>query len=215
MARPKTIIRKKRKFKGRVAVFLSGRGSNFEALYHSSMRNGSNYEIVVVISDNEDARGLVRARDYQLNCMVVSPKKFPSKIAYEKRLVEILEESQVELICLAGYMRIVGDELLTAYKNKIINIHPALLPSFPGLHGQKQAINYGVKISGCTVHFVDKGVDTGPIIMQRAVEVKEDDSEDLLSQRILAQEHKIYSQAVTLFFEERLHIEGRKVIISD
>jgi phosphoribosylglycinamide formyltransferase-1 len=201
------------KKKGRVAVLLSGRGSNFEAIYQNSLKPDANFEVIVVISDKKDARGLERAREFGLNAFHVSPKKLKPKELYEGKILEILKTHDVELICLAGYMRIVGETLLSAYEGRIINIHPALLPSFPGLHGQKQALDYGVKVSGCTVHFVDPGVDTGPIILQKSVEVKEDDTEESFSQRILKQEHLLYSKAVTLFFENRLQIQGRRVII--
>ncbi|MGD2090664.1 MAG: phosphoribosylglycinamide formyltransferase [Candidatus Aminicenantes bacterium] len=201
------------KKKGRVAVLLSGRGSNFEAIYQNSLKPDANFEVIVVISDKKHARGLERAREFGLKAFHVSPKKLNPKEVYEGKILEILKVNDVELVCLAGYMRIVGQTLLSAYKGRMINIHPALLPSFPGLHGQKQALDYGVKISGCTVHFVDAGVDTGPIILQKAVEVKEDDTEDTLSQRILKQEHQLYSKAVTLFFENQLQIQGRRVII--
>lgn len=201
------------KKKGRVAVLLSGRGSNFEAIYQNSIQPDSNFEVIVVISDKKDARGLERAREFGLNAFHVSPKKLKPKEVYEGKILEILKVHDVELICLAGYMRIVGETLLSAYEGRMINIHPALLPSFPGLHGQKQALDYGVKVSGCTVHFVDPGVDTGPIILQKSVEVKEEDTEESLSQRILKQEHLLYSKAVTLFFENRLQIQGRRVII--
>jgi phosphoribosylglycinamide formyltransferase-1 len=200
--------------KGRVAILLSGRGSNFEAIYHSSLKKKANFEIVVVISDKKKARGLERAREFNLNAFFVSPKKLKPKEVYEKKIIEILKNHHVELVCLAGYMRIVGEELLNAYNGRIVNIHPSLLPSFPGLHAQQQAFDHGVKVSGCTVHFIDFGVDTGPIIIQETVEVKEDDTEETLSQRILKEEHKIYSRAITLFFENRLKIIGRKVIIS-
>jgi phosphoribosylglycinamide formyltransferase-1 len=200
--------------KGRVAILLSGRGSNFEALYQSSLSPDSNYHVVVVISDKNDAPGLSRAREFGLPAFSVLPGQFDSKDEFENRLVDILQKEKVDLICLAGYMRIVGSRLLSAFKNRILNIHPALLPSFPGLHAQKQALEYGVKVAGCTVHFIDSGVDTGPIIIQEPVDVMEGDDEESLSQRILAREHKIYSRAVRLFFENRLKLQGRKVIIS-
>lgn len=200
--------------KGQIAVLLSGRGSNFEAIYHASLKKEANFEIAVVISDKKKARGLERAREFNLNAFFVSAKKLQPKEVYERKIVEILKEHQVDLVCLAGYMRIVGKTLLNTYNGRIMNIHPALLPSFPGLHAQQQALEHGVKISGCTVHFVDEGVDTGPIIIQKAVEVKEKDTEETLSQRILKEEHKIYSQAITLFFKNRLKINGRNVIIS-
>ncbi len=200
--------------KGRVAILLSGRGSNFEAIYQSSLKKDANFEVAVVISDKKDARGLERAREFGLKAFHVSAKKLKPKEVYEQKIVDIMKEHRVDLVCLAGYMRIVGDRLLSAFKNRIMNIHPALLPSFPGLDGQKQALDHGVKVSGCTVHFIDAGVDTGPIILQKAVPVKENDTEASLSMRILKEEHKIYSQAITLFFENRLKIDGRKVIIS-
>jgi phosphoribosylglycinamide formyltransferase-1 len=199
--------------KGRVGILLSGRGSNFEAIYRKSLEENSNYEVVVIISDRQDARGLARAGEFGIAHFFVSPKEFRPKRIYEKRIVEILFQYNVDLVCLAGYMRIVGEELLHAFKYRILNIHPSLLPSFPGLHAQQQALDHGVKVSGCTVHFVDAGMDTGPIIIQEAVKVEENDTTDTLSMRILEQEHKIYPKAVTLFFEKKLKIVGRKVII--
>jgi phosphoribosylglycinamide formyltransferase-1 len=201
------------KKKGRVAVLLSGRGSNFEAIYQSSQQPGSNFEILLVISDKKNARGLQRAKELGLDAEFVSPKKLKPKPVYESKIVDLMKEREIELVCLAGYMRIVGDTLLNAYAGRIMNIHPSLLPAFPGLDGQLQALEYGVKVSGCTVHFVDPGVDTGPIILQQTVPVLENDNEDDLSQRILKEEHKIFSKAVGLFFENRLKIEARKVII--
>ncbi len=199
--------------KGRVGVLLSGRGSNFEAIYKHSLEKDANYEVAVVISDKKNARGLERAKELDLNAFRVSPKKLKPKEVYEGKIVEILKEHNVDLVCLAGYMRIVGDQLLDAFEGRIINIHPSLLPSFPGLHAHRQVLDHGVKVSGCTVHFVDAGVDTGPIIIQKAVPVEENDTEDTLGQRVLEQEHKIYSPAITLFFEKNLKIVGRKVII--
>ena len=193
---------------------LSGRGSNFEAIYQNSIKPGANYEVVVVVSDKKEARGLERARELGIEAFHVSPKELKPKEVYEGKILEILRARGVELVCLAGYMRIVGETLLSAFKGRVMNIHPALLPSFPGLDAQHQALDYGVKISGCTVHFVDSGVDTGPIILQHAVEVSESDTVDSLGQRILAQEHQLFSRAITLFFQDRLKIQGRKVIIS-
>ena len=200
--------------KGRVGILLSGRGSNFEAIYQSSLKEDACFEVGVVISDHEDARGLERARQFGLAAFFVSPKTLRPKEIYEQKIAAILQEYRVDLVCLAGYMRIVGRELLNAYQGCIMNIHPALLPSFPGLDAQKQALDYGVKVSGCTVHFVDTGVDTGPIILQTAVDVLNNDTEETLGQRILKEEHKIYSRAISLFFENRLKIENRRVIIS-
>jgi len=199
--------------KGKIAVLLSGRGSNFEALYRNSLLEKSNFEISVVVSDKKEARGLAGARELQLPAYYVRGGGSKDKSGYEKKIVALLREHQVELVCLAGYMRIVGETLLGEYHGRIINIHPSLLPSFPGLNGQAQALDYGVKVSGCTVHFVDRGMDTGPIILQRAVKVNSEDDEESLSARILKEEHLLYSEVVTLFFEKRLKICERKVII--
>lgn len=199
--------------KGRVAVFLSGRGSNFEAIYRSSLKEDSNFQIVTVISDRSGAAGYRKALDYKLNAYHVSLKSCGSKKAYEARILQYLNRHRVELICLAGYMKIVGTVLLEAFPRRIINIHPALLPSFPGLDAQSQACEYGVKVSGCTVHFVDSGVDTGPVILQRTVIVDDADTGDTLSDKILKEEHLAYSEAIRLYFGNRLKIVGRKVII--
>ena len=201
------------KTKGRVAIFLSGRGSNFEAIYQNSLKKEANFEVVVIISNKKSARGLEKAKEYGLPAFFISPKKFGLKTAYEKEIIKTLKKHDVDLICLAGYMKIVGEELLRAYENRILNIHPALLPAFPGLHAQKQALDYGVKVSGCTVHFVDAGVDSGPVILQQAVAVEPGDDEETLSQRILKEEHRIYSAALRLYFENRLKISERNVII--
>lgn len=199
--------------KGRAAVLLSGRGSNFEAIYHNSLKKEANFEIVVVISDKKHARGLAKAREYGLPAFHISPKKFAAKAGYEREIIKVLKKHDAELVCLAGYMRIVGEELLKEYKNRLLNIHPALLPAFPGLHAQKQAVDYGVKVSGCTVHFVDAGVDTGPVILQQPVPVEPGDDEETLSQRILKEEHRVYSEAIRLYFGKKLKISERNVII--
>jgi phosphoribosylglycinamide formyltransferase-1 len=201
------------KSRGRVAVLLSGRGSNFEAIYHNSLKKDANFEIVVVISDKKHARGLAKAGEYGLPAFHISPKKHTAKAAYEREIIKVLKNYDVELVCLAGYMRIVGEELLKEYKNRVINIHPALLPSFPGLHAQQQAVDYGVKVSGCTVHFVDAGVDTGPVIAQQPVAVEPGEDEKSLSRRILKEEHRIYSEVIRLYFTNRLKINERNVII--
>ena len=199
--------------KGKIAIFLSGRGSNFEAIFRHSQKKSANFRIVLVISDKKKARGLEKAADYNIPAVHVSPKQFEGKSGYEQHIIALLRDHKVELICLAGYMRIVGADLLEEYAGRILNIHPALLPSFPGLHAQKQALDHGARISGCTVHFVDSGVDTGPIILQKAVDIFSDDDEDSLSQRILKEEHEIYSKAVQLYFDGRLKMEGRQVWI--
>lgn len=197
----------------KIAVLISGRGSNLQAIMDSIASKKLSAEILCVISDKPDAYGLERAKKQGIETLVLDYKKFPNKDAYEKELLKVLKEKGPDLICLAGYMRIVGKGLISAFKNKIINIHPALLPAFPGLHSQKQALDYAVKISGCTVHFVDEGCDTGPIILQKTVPVLEGDTEETLSARILEQEHKAYPEAIGLMAEGRVKIEGRKVKI--
>ncbi|MFH1683985.1 MAG: phosphoribosylglycinamide formyltransferase [Candidatus Margulisiibacteriota bacterium] len=196
-----------------VGVLVSGRGSNLQALIDASEKGEIPANVAVVISNKSDAYGLERAKQHNISTAVFEPKKFPDKNTYELELVKVLKEHKVDLVCLAGYLRIVGTVLLEHYQGKIVNIHPALLPSFPGLHVQKAALDHGVKVSGATVHFVDEGCDTGPIIVQAAVPVLENDTEETLSARILEQEHKIYPQAIKLFAEGKLIIEGRKVRI--
>ncbi|WP_406670696.1 phosphoribosylglycinamide formyltransferase [Methanolobus sp. ZRKC4] len=196
-----------------IAVLVSGRGSNLQSVI-DNIENGyiQNAAIKVVISDVEDTYALERARNHGISAIFIDPSDFSNKQDYEKDILEVLKDNDVDLILLAGYMRIVGKNLIAAYRNRIINIHPALLPSFKGLHGQQQAFDYGVKISGCTVHFVDEGMDTGPIILQKCVPVLEGDTADSLSARILEQEHKILPEAVKLFVEGKLKVEGRIVV---
>lgn len=198
----------------RIAVFISGRGSNFMAL-HENIKKGiiKDAEISVVFSNKEDAKGLDYAKKENIEVIVIPSKDYNNRQEYDKKIVEALKPYNINLICLAGYMRIVTHELIKAYENKIINIHPALLPSFKGLHAQKQALEYGVKYSGCTVHFVDDGMDSGAIILQKIVEVYDDDTEDTLSERILKQEHIAYSEAVSLITSGKVVINGRKVSI--
>jgi phosphoribosylglycinamide formyltransferase-1 len=197
-----------------IGVLISGRGTNLQAIIDSSTRGDIPAKVAVVFSDKPEAYGLERAKNHNIATAVLQPKDFPDKNTYELEIVKLMKEHKVDLICLAGYMRIVGPVLLEHFNGKMINIHPALLPSFPGLHVQKAALDHGVKISGATVHFVDEGCDTGPIIIQAAVPVLEDDSEETLSARILEQEHKIYPQAIKLFAEGRLKMEGRRVKIT-
>ncbi len=196
-----------------VGVLASGNGSNLQALIDACESGSANAKIAAVISDKGDAHALKRAEKHSIPNFHVDKKQFESKQAYEDRIVEILRQHKVELVCLAGYMKIVGDTILTAFKDRVINIHPALLPSFPGLEGQKQAFDYGVKIAGSTVHFVDAKVDHGPIICQAAVPVMDDDTLETLKARILEKEHEIYPMAVGLFADGRLKIEGRRVYI--
>lgn len=199
----------------RVGVMASGRGSNLQAIIDACEGGQIPAVVSVVVSDNAGAYALERARKHGIPAVHIHPSYYGTKEEYESRIVLEMREYGVDLICLAGYMRLVGRVLLDSFPGRIMNIHPALLPSFKGLHGQRQAVEYGVKISGCTVHFVDGGMDTGPIIMQAAVPVLSGDTDEDLSARILEQEHLIYPAAVGLFAEGRLRIEGRKVIISE
>lgn len=193
----------------RVGVLASGRGSNLEALI--TMARG--YRVVVAVSDRSGAYALTRAKKHGCVPVYIDPKAFSGQVAYETAVVDALAANGVEVVCLAGYMRLVGETILGRFPQRVLNIHPSLLPAFPGLHGQRQALDYGVKFSGCTVHFVDGGMDTGPIIRQAVVPVLDDDTEDTLSERILAEEHRIYPEAVTLYAQGRLKLEGRRVKI--
>lgn len=196
-----------------LGVLASGRGSNLQSIIDACTAGRVPARVAVVFSDNPDAFALERARRAGIPALHAALKDFPDKAEYERNIVNILNRHDVELVCLAGYMRLVGTELLGAFPNRIMNIHPALLPAFPGLHAQEQAWHYGVKYSGCTVHFVDEGMDTGPIIIQATVPVLEDDTADTLAARILEQEHRIYPEAVRLFAEGKLVIKGRKVLV--
>ena len=201
----------------RVAVLASGRGSNLQAIIDSIEANQVQAAIVAVISNKKDAVALERARKHGLKDLFVDPKPFAgqpdSREAYDRALLAILQQHEVELVLLAGYMKIVTAVLVNAYANRMMNIHPSLLPSFPGLEVQKKAIEWGCKLAGCTVHFVTEGVDEGPIILQAAVPVLDDDSPETLAARILVQEHRLYPRAVQLFAEGRLRVEGRRVFI--
>jgi len=198
-----------------IGVLASGRGTNLQAIIEAVEEGRIEGEISIVVSDNPDAYALKRGKQYNIDTQYIDFKEFKSREDYDKKVVECLKEKEVELVVLAGYMRILTPHFIKTYKNKIMNIHPALLPSFPGLHAQRQAIGYGVKVSGCTVHFVDEGMDSGPIILQQAVEVKDDDSEESLAERILREEHQIFPQAIQLFSQGRLIIKGRKVFIKE
>jgi len=198
----------------KVGVLISGHGSNLQAIIDACEKGEIPAKVAVAISNKPDAYGLERAKKHNIPTAVFESNNFKDKISYEAEIVKTLQKYEVGLVCLAGYMRIIGKTLLDAYSEKMINIHPALLPSFPGLHAQKQAFDYGVKVSGATVHFVDEGCDTGPVIIQSMVPVLEDDTEEALSARILEQEHLIYPQAIKLFAQGKLKIKGRKVKIS-
>jgi len=198
----------------KVGVLASGRGSNFQSIIEAIKENRLKAKVCLLITDNPAAFAIERARKHGIEHLVLKPKEFPSRDAFYIAVAEALRKKEVGLVVLAGFMRIVGKPLIDAFPNRIMNIHPALLPSFTGLHAQKQAIDYGVKLSGCTVHFVDEGMDTGPVIIQAAVPVYHSDTEESLSERILKLEHKIYPEAIRLFSEGKLKIDGRRVKIS-
>jgi len=199
--------------KGRIAVFLSGRGSNFMAIREAVERGAINAEIGLVFSNKAEAPGLLKAREWGLETLVLDARAFATREAYDLGINAEIERLGIDLVCLAGYMRVLTPGLCDALKYRIVNIHPALLPSFPGLHVQQKAIDWGVRFSGCTVHFVAAEVDMGPIILQACVPVAQDDTEDTLAARILVEEHKIYPQAVELYFDGRLEVRGRRVFI--
>lgn len=195
----------------KIAVLASGRGSNFQAIIEAMTPLKINGRIIMLITDNKDAYAIERAKAVNIPVTVINFKDFVTRADYEKELLSTMKKLDADLFVCAGYMKIIGDEIAKTFFGKLINIHPALLPSFTGLHAQKQALDYGVKIAGCTVHFVDSGVDTGPIILQKAVPVFDDDTDDDLDERILEQEHIAFPEAVKLFCDDRLTIEGRKV----
>ena len=198
-----------------LGVLASGRGSNLQAILESCAEGRLSAAVGVVISDKKEAQALERARQFKVPNAYLDPKLSANREAYDRMILDELKKHSVELVLLAGYMRIVTSVLIQAYRNKIMNIHPSLLPAFPGLHAQRQALTYGVKVSGCTVHFVDEQIDHGPIIFQSAVPVLRDDTEETLSARILAEEHKIYVQAIQWFAEGRLELQDRKVVITE
>jgi phosphoribosylglycinamide formyltransferase-1 len=196
----------------RIGVLLSGRGSNFEALA-DSVASGRipDAEIALVLSNREAAVGIDKAKARGLATRII-PSKGLEREAYDRQVVAALNDARVDLICLAGYMRLLSPYFVAAFPRKILNIHPSLLPSFPGLESQKQALDYGVKFAGCTVHFVDENLDAGPIIMQSVVPVEDGDTEEILSARILKEEHRIYSEAVKIVLEGKYKISGRRVV---
>jgi phosphoribosylglycinamide formyltransferase-1 len=196
-----------------LGVLISGGGTNLQAIIDAIEAKRLDAAIRVVVSNRESAQGLVRAKNYGIPTVVVDHKQFSCREAYDEALVAVLRERGVELVILAGFMRLLSPVLIKAYSNRIMNIHPALLPAFPGLHGQKQAVDYGVRFAGCTVHFVNEECDQGPIIIQAAVPAYPDDTEESLSARILKQEHLIYPRAIQLYSEGRLRVAGRKVFI--
>ncbi len=198
--------------KKRIGVLLSGRGSNFVALAESvSAGRIPDAEIAIVVSNREGAPGIDRAKERGIATQVV-PSKGLEREAYDRKVVAVLNEHNVDLICLAGYMRLLSPYFVASFPNRILNIHPSLLPSFPGLESQRQALEYGVKFAGCTVHFVDENLDAGPIVLQAAIPVRDEDTEATLSERILAEEHRIYSEAVNIVLDGKYKITGRRVV---
>lgn len=197
----------------RVGILISGRGSNMVALVEAMQRGGMPAIPAVVLSNRPDAAGLERAKALGVPTEIVDHRIVKPREAHERAVVETLRRYRVDLVCLAGYMRLLSPFMVREFRNRILNIHPALLPSFPGLDAQHQALEHGVKISGCTVHIVDEECDHGPIVLQASVEVREDDDDESLSARILDHEHRIYPEAVRLFAEGRITVEGRKVHI--
>lgn len=198
----------------KVGVLISGAGTNLQTIVDRSEQGELDAEVVCVVSNRADAFGLQRARKHGIAALHLDHRAYSGRQEYDTALAEYLKSCNVDLVVLAGFMRIVTPVLLEAFPNRVMNIHPALLPSFPGLDAQKQALDYGAKISGCTVHFVDAGTDTGPIILQAAVPVLENDTVETLSERIHIEEHRLYPAAIQLFAEGRLTVEGRKVRIS-
>jgi phosphoribosylglycinamide formyltransferase-1 len=194
-----------------IAVLVSGSGSNLQAIIDASERGEIPCRVGIVISNKADAYGLVRAKKHGIPTDIVDHKGFSTREEFDAKLVEIIRGTGAELVCLAGFMRVLTPVFVHAFPNRILNIHPALLPSFPGTHGPGQAFSYGVRFSGCTVHFLDEGVDTGPIIVQAVVPLYDDDTEETLAARILVQEHRIYPMAIRLFFSGKLQVEGRRV----
>jgi len=199
----------------RVGVLASGRGSNFRALAEAAACGRIPAPVVVLVTDRAGAPALAVARELRIEAAVVDPKQHPSREAHEKAVIGVLEERRVGLVCLAGYMRLLSAEFVAHFAGRLLNIHPSLLPAFPGLHPHRQALAHGVRVSGATVHFVDEGVDTGPVVLQAAVPVEPDDTEESLAARILVEEHRIYPEAVRLFAEGRLEIRGRRVDIRE
>lgn len=196
----------------RLAVLLSGRGSNFQAIHEAIQRGALDAQIVCVISNRPDAAGIERARDYGYATHVLDHKAFPGRAAHEEEVLRVLAAARPDFIALAGYMRLLSRSFIEEFPNRILNIHPSLLPSFPGVDAQAQAVAYGVKYSGCTVHFVDEHLDAGPILVQRVVEVHDDDTAETLGARILIQEHEAYVEALQKLATRPWRITGRRVV---
>ncbi|ADL13792.1 phosphoribosylglycinamide formyltransferase [Acetohalobium arabaticum] len=196
-----------------VGVLASGRGTNLQSIINSIEEGRLDAEIGIVISDNPEAKALLRAENHGLKQQCIESGDFADTEEYEEEMIEVLEENNVDLVAMAGFMKILSSYFIQHYSNRIMNIHPSLLPAFPGTDAQKQALEYGVKVSGCTVHFADEGMDSGPIIMQAAVSVLEDDTVESLSKRILAEEHRIYPEAIQLYADNKLQVRDDRVEI--
>jgi phosphoribosylglycinamide formyltransferase 1 len=199
----------------KLAILLSGRGSNFEAIHRAIGSGALRATIVSVIANRPDARGIERARELGLTTHVFDHKRYPTRAAHEEDVLRALAEAEPDFVVLAGYMRLLSAAFVAAFPHRILNIHPSLLPSSPGVDAQAQAVAYGVKVSGCTVHFVDENLDAGPIIVQRAVPVRDDDSGDTLAARILEQEHEAYVEALVKLSTRRWRVDGRRVLFDD
>jgi len=198
----------------RLGILLSGRGSNFEAIADAVAAGKiPGAEIAIVVSNREGAPGIDKARTRGLDAVVI-PSKGKQREEYDREVVTVLKEKKVDLVCLAGFMRLLSPYFVSEFRQRILNIHPALLPAFPGLEAQKQALEWGVKFSGCTVHFVDEHLDAGPIVLQAVVPIRDDDTEEPLSARILAEEHRIYPEAIRIVLSGRFRIDGRRVILT-
>ncbi|AGB42457.1 phosphoribosylglycinamide formyltransferase, formyltetrahydrofolate-dependent [Halobacteroides halobius DSM 5150] len=199
----------------KIGVLASGRGTNLQSIIDGIKAGEIPAEIEVVISDKETAKALERAAKYDIDNQYVNPQDYNTTEEFEQGMIDILEQHNVQLVIMAGFMRLLTPYFVKKYKDSVMNIHPSLLPAFKGLHAQKQALDYGVKVAGCTVHFADEGMDTGPIILQATVPVKEDDTEETLANRILQKEHKIYPKAIRLYAEDKLEVKNGKVIIKE
>jgi len=199
----------------RIAVLASGQGTNLEAILKAVEKEQITGRVTVVISDNEKAPALERAARRNVKALFMDPKEHENRRAYDRAVVDVLKEEKVDLVVLAGFMRLLSPLFMQAFPMQVMNIHPSLLPAFPGLEGVEQALEHGVKVSGCTVHFVDEGLDTGPIILQEAVPVIQEDTVETLHQRIHASEYRLYPTAIDLFCRDKLRVEGRRCLIVD
>jgi phosphoribosylglycinamide formyltransferase-1 len=195
-----------------LGVLISGRGSNLQAILEAIAARRLDARVAIVISNRADAPGLLRAREAGIEAVHLEARNYPDRDAYDQAIVDVLRPHGVQLVCLAGFMRVVGRVLLAAYPNRIVNIHPSLLPSFPGLHAQQQALDHGVRIAGATVHLVDQSLDAGPIVLQASVPVYDDDTVDRLAERILVAEHRLYPEAIGMLLAERWRVDGRRVV---